>query len=1298
MAVVGEAYILVRAITTEIKKDIANGFEGVKGQSTKEGNAAGQAFGQSFGNKMRDEATMAAKAFHQLMRRGYSMQAGVGAALSSVSALVGALGALSGALVGAATSGIALVGVMVQMKVAGMVGKMAFKGITQAIQETGNVGVKSLRELREEMQQLAFDAEEAALSEENAALKLESARETLARVQDLPPNNRARREAELAYKQAELAYRRARDKNNDLQEELANPKKAAAAGGPDPMANLTKSQVAFAQYLRAVKPRMKELTEAAASSFLPELTKQMKVLFDGGYFEMLVQGFRDVSAGLGKAVSEFAGTMFDSSNKANLAEFFKSTGRTIGTMGRVIGNFFGYFMTLMKAADPLIGRLVHFLDRKVFSLGDASKKNFGQLNAFFKNAGDAAATFGRLLSNIFQPFKRLVMSQVGPGSAGREFLDWMKQSSESLREFRMGADGLTLNEKLMPMVENTKAMFTAFSGLGKALFDIGRDPGVKEFWTILGQGTSSVQSILQNIVSATGPAFARVIVAILQILQEFSDAGQLQAYFDVLADIFTMFAQIAQALGGVMRFFGPITGAVGALVTSFLLLKKAMMLVYGSYGILRGAVLGVTSLFYKQTIAQQIQIGVQKQKNIADTLSLALSKKTITAKGRETIAEFRNTIASNANLSATKKKQALAALDAVISGKKLTSKQAETVAELANTAAKNGNIAAQKTQVVQSLLAANAGDKVSASFIRQGITSAAATTPVTIFGIALNAALWPIIAIAAAVALAIGGIALAIGLKNDQMKQASSDTQKELKKVTNVGVSSNERLAFSQRAWTAALSSTGDTANHSIKDITKLTKSTEMLAASQKSGLSTWGYVGDETLAGIGKYIFWDETLRNAAESQAEFKEALKNTGSALGSIAKVDLKMAQKGFILFANAQGQSLENLQTQLKEMPAFTEQLQATADKYALTNDAMTEQEKNAILLDIALNRGEYAAIKAGEAQQFLADKLKNAAASFIDVNAPLEKFTKGTEVNLGGYQKDLEKQLDAQVAWFDNLQKVRSKGIKGSTYKALIDMGKGGANLVAQLAKSSVADVKKFEKTFNAVIPETTAGLAEALMDDKVLFDVLGKKVGAAAGGYNAQIVNKLKADLKAGKTTIGKIMQEQGITVADIMQGLADAKPIKQKIEWDGDSINTLQSDLAKKLNTPYTMTVTPGGGKKDGGLIKFANGGFAKFASGGKVFGQGGPRSDKIPAMLSNGEYVVNAAATSRTLPLLNAINYGVTQRNADAGTMVGGGGGSLMNSVNITVNPAPGMDEAELAAMVGRELSAQMRRGATS
>jgi hypothetical protein len=47
-------------------------------------------------------------------------------------------------------------------------------------------------------------------------------------------------------------------------------------------------------------------------------------------------------------------------------------------------------------------------------------------------------------------------------------------------------------------------------------------------------------------------------------------------------------------------------------------------------------------------------------------------------------------------------------------------------------------------------------------------------------------------------------------------------------------------------------------------------------------------------------------------------------------------------------------------------------------------------------------------------------------------------------------------------------------------------------------------------------------------------------------------------------------------------------------------------------------------------------------FADGGPVRGPGGPRSDSIPAYLSNGEYVVNANSTARNRQLLDAINAG--------------------------------------------------------
>jgi hypothetical protein len=67
-----------------------------------------------------------------------------------------------------------------------------------------------------------------------------------------------------------------------------------------------------------------------------------------------------------------------------------------------------------------------------------------------------------------------------------------------------------------------------------------------------------------------------------------------------------------------------------------------------------------------------------------------------------------------------------------------------------------------------------------------------------------------------------------------------------------------------------------------------------------------------------------------------------------------------------------------------------------------------------------------------------------------------------------------------------------------------------------------------------------------------------------------------------------------------------------------------------------------------------FANGGLVKaFAEGGAVFGAGSATSDSIPAMLSNGEFVVNARAASKYMPLLESINNNKIPRFADGGAV---------------------------------------------
>lgn len=80
--------------------------------------------------------------------------------------------------------------------------------------------------------------------------------------------------------------------------------------------------------------------------------------------------------------------------------------------------------------------------------------------------------------------------------------------------------------------------------------------------------------------------------------------------------------------------------------------------------------------------------------------------------------------------------------------------------------------------------------------------------------------------------------------------------------------------------------------------------------------------------------------------------------------------------------------------------------------------------------------------------------------------------------------------------------------------------------------------------------------------------------------------------------------------------------------------------------------------------------------AFGGPIFGSGGPTDDKVPAWLSNGEYVINAAATRMYLPLIQAINTMSLPRFANGGEV-----SSVDNSDRRIVNIKQTFNRSELS-----------------
>ena len=566
MAVVGQAYVVVRAITDKVEQDIKRGFSGASTSAHRAGSDMGNALTRGLGNSFKKnnsftklnnqikelypEANNAATAFTKLMRTGYTAQAGLGALGGSIGALVGGLGALVGAAGAASGSLIALGGAAIALKVGFGVAGFALKGISQAV----SAATKTNGGYSKSLQQIKFDADEAALGVERAGLNLEKAREGLARVADLAPNNRIRREAALAVKEAELALRKAKDAEK-------NPQGGAGGGGADPYADLTPAQKQFAKFLAGLEPQMARLKEAAAKGFLPILEKQMQRLVDAGVIDVLEEQFYNISRGMGEAAKNFTDVFLSGKNMENFNTVLQNIATLLPSFGTSAGNLFAGLLSALKAADPLTRKFVDFLEKKssAFARFLDTKEQSGELTSFFNKAGVVAAKFGKIFGQALGGLGNIIAANFGPGTGGDILLEWL--------------DKVTLGWKTMDMValqgyfkgaaDNFTAMADALGGAIETVIKAGSNPAIKEFWDALDSGSYAFKQIVDGAVESA-PALGRLIQSLSEIVAVFADSSQVVAFFDTLNHMANGAAEILKAIKPLIDWVGPIIGTISA--------------------------------------------------------------------------------------------------------------------------------------------------------------------------------------------------------------------------------------------------------------------------------------------------------------------------------------------------------------------------------------------------------------------------------------------------------------------------------------------------------------------------------------------------------------------------------------------------------------------------------------------------------------------------------------------------------------------------------------------------------------
>lgn len=543
--------------------------------------------------KIQNESALALQGFQKFQRRGFALQATLGALAGTIGDLTGGFLTLVG-LAGQAAYAFVGIGSALASVITGfLVSTIAMNGVGKALGQLWNGQNqynRSLRDARKELKDLKFDLEGAVLSEQEAAIELEKARTQLAMAQDLPPDNMVRREAELAFQRADLNYRRAKSRVNDLQDTIKRGGNAAVrAANADPFRNLNKAQISFTKYLLTLKPQLRALKEAASSSFLPPLQTAIQTIV-AKTFPTLMEGFKVIGSAMGYAANQFANIFNDPENVQALQDFFTNSGKSLMQLGDAAAKFASGFLKLLQSSQPVTDRFVTWID-SVASRFNAMADS-PTFKRFLELAGYIASQIGHVFGSFGDGIKNIMEANFpsGGGGAGQVMLDWLNSIAQGFKDFTGSSE---FPKWLKDTTTNATVALGIMGDFLRIFVELGGRPEIKLFWETLGKAVPDITKLLMDGLKAA-PSFAAMLVSIVKLFTIFSDTGALQSFFNTLKIIADTLINLLSPFKFLIDIIGHFHG--------FILAIGLAILAFNGIGMVFMAILGKIAIFFGQLV------------------------------------------------------------------------------------------------------------------------------------------------------------------------------------------------------------------------------------------------------------------------------------------------------------------------------------------------------------------------------------------------------------------------------------------------------------------------------------------------------------------------------------------------------------------------------------------------------------------------------------------------------------------------------------------------------------------------
>ena len=306
-----------------------------------------------------------------------------------------------------------------------------------------------------------------------------------------------------------------------------------------------------------------------------------------------------------------------------------------------------------------------------------------------------------------------------------------------------------------------------------------------------------------------------------------------------------------------------------------------------------------------------------------------------------------------------------------------------------------------------------------------------------------------------------------------------------------------------------------------------------------------------------------------------------------------------------------------------------------------------------------------ATKAWEDQVKAVDDVKK---KIEDINQQIADERKNLKQTLADIDKDAGRDKVKQAA--DIIRQMND-------IRAKADPGGGG---LSSGDSYKIGELQTQLQGYDANTIQQATDLSKLNPSQTIDFEAAQKKKDAQEKS-DARVA-ELQAELDAENKKLVAVQQAEEQKKQAVIKSLKDResttfasyKLIEDETQRHIDAMAAKYAELVSKAQAlaGATQAVT--------GVERGAINGVQARAAGGMIYGAGGPTDDRIPALLSNGEFVVNAMATRANRGLLERINSQHIPRFANGGIVNNSHSSSTSVTVNAHGDAARGWDAGRL------------------